>query len=81
MIAKMRPVKMMTVRKGKGLTRAELSRLVGMQANMIAWIETGRFYPYPAQIEKIAKSLGVSIPQSLLEQIEGVADDELSLTY
>ncbi|MEA5020768.1 MAG: helix-turn-helix transcriptional regulator [Gordonibacter sp.] len=78
MIAKMRPVKMMRVREGMGITRAELSRRVGMQANMIAWIETGRFYPYPAQIEKIAKSLGVSSPQSLLEQIEEVPTDELA---
>ncbi|MEG0419035.1 MAG: helix-turn-helix transcriptional regulator [Gordonibacter sp.] len=78
MIAKMRPVKMMAVREGRGITRAELSRRVGMQANMIAWIETGRFYPYPSQIEKIAKNLEVGDPQSLLEQIEEVADDELS---
>ena len=78
MIAKMRPVKMMLVRQDKSITRAELSRRAGMQANMIAWIETGRFHPYPSQIEKIAKCLNVNDPQMLLEQIEEVPSDELA---
>ena len=77
MIAKMRPVKMMLIREDRGITRAELSRRAGMQANMIAWIETGRFHPYPSQIEKIAKSLSVCDPQTLLDQIEEVGNDEL----
>lgn len=74
MIATMKPVAMASVRKAKGLTRAELSRRTGMQANMIAWIETGRFYPYDSQIEKIAKCLNVPDPTTLLEQVEEAKD-------
>lgn len=77
MVSKMNPITMQRVREARRITRAELARRAGMQANMIAWIETGRFFPYPSQLEKIARVLGVSDPESLLEELE-VEDDALA---
>lgn len=71
MIGQMKPVEMMHMRKKLGLSRAELARRTKMQQNVIAWIETGRFIPYPSQIEKLAAALGVDDADLLLEQIEG----------
>ena len=73
MKATMRPVAMMRVRSEKGLSRSELARRAGIQAGTVTWIETGRFIPYPSQLEKVARVLGVEDPDSLLEVEEDVA--------
>lgn len=70
-IAEMKPVQLENVRKASGISRAELARRAKMQPTTVKWIEEGRLIPYPSQIEKIARSLGVDDPASLLEQIEG----------
>lgn len=57
-------------RRELGLSKAELSRQSDVQANVIGWIEAGRFKPYPSQLERIAQVLGVDDPESLLDQIE-----------
>ena len=45
-------------RKDAGMNRSDLARAAKMQPSVITWIETGRFYPYESQMEKIAAALG-----------------------
>lgn len=63
------PVKMQAVREGRGLSRAKLARMAELQPTMITWIETGRFVPYPSQLERLAGVLEVSDPEELLEPL------------
>lgn len=57
-------------RRELGLSKAELSRRSDVQANIISWVEARRFKPYRVQLERIAAVLGVSNPESLLDEIE-----------
>lgn len=66
----MRPVALMEIRKERGMNKSELARKTRMQPGMIAWIEEGRFIPYPSQLEKLARALGVSDPGELLEVVD-----------
>lgn len=53
-----------------GLTKSGLARKAEMQAGMIGWIESGRFTPYDAQLEKIANALGwQGDPAELLREV------------
>lgn len=70
MVAQMRPVALMEIRKERGMNKFELARTTRMQPGMIAWIEEGRFIPYPSQLEKLARALGVSDPGELLEVVD-----------
>lgn len=74
----MTPVKMKTFREEKKLSKAELARRASMQANMIGWIECGRFVPFDSQLEKIARALDVDDPAELMKPLkpEEVADHE-----
>ena len=54
-----------------GLTKSGLARKAEMQAGLIGWIESGRFVPYDAQLEKIAKALGwQGDPAGLLKEVD-----------
>ncbi len=57
-------------RLNKGWTRSELARRAGMQSGTIGWIETGRFIPYPSQLEKLADALGIEDSESLMNIVE-----------
>ena len=48
------PVAVGKVRRELNLNRSQLAREAGMQPGVIGWIETGRYYPYDTQLEKIA---------------------------
>jgi transcriptional regulator with XRE-family HTH domain len=65
----LRPTTLSEVRKAKGMKRSDLARAAGMQAGTIAWIETGRFVPYPSQLEKLAAALGVDDPDMLMDDL------------
>ncbi len=56
------------LRKQRGWSKAELARHARMQGGVVAWIEEGRFLPYPSQLSKLAEALGVGEPPRLLEQ-------------
>jgi len=45
---------------GKGWTQAELARRAGLERNHISTYVTGRSFPTPANLEKLANALGVS---------------------
>ena len=57
-------------RREIGMSKAELARQAEVNASVIGWIESGRFKPYPIQLERIAAVLGVRDPESLLDEIE-----------
>ncbi|ACV22434.1 Helix-turn-helix domain [Slackia heliotrinireducens] len=65
----MTPTALSKYREARGMNRSDLARATGMQAGTIAWIETGRFVPYPSQLQKIADALDVDDPESLLAEI------------
>lgn len=70
----LKPVAMGQVRAARGMTRADLARAAKMQAGTITWIEDGRFIPYDSQLEKLAKALNVTDPETLLAPLEVSAD-------
>ncbi len=57
-------------RREIGITKSELARRAKIQPGVIGWIEEGRFKPYDSQLEKLAKSLEIDDPQSLLAIVE-----------
>lgn len=46
-------------RKTLRWSQAELSRRSGVHTSTISHIERGRMIPYPSQLERIARALGV----------------------
>ena len=53
-------------------SKAELARRAGLNASTVGWIESGRFRPYPGQLEKLAHALGV--PSTDLSEAAQEAD-------
>lgn len=53
------------VRKSKRVTQSELAERVNMSVVTIAYIETGKRWVRLSTLDKIAKSLGVSISELL----------------
>jgi transcriptional regulator with XRE-family HTH domain len=53
----MHPIAM--YRKKLGWSQSELSRRSGVHPSSISQFENGRLLPYPSQIKKLAKALGV----------------------
>ena len=51
-------------RQLKGWTRAELARRARMNASTVGLIETGRLSPYPAQLRKLARALGLPLERA-----------------
>lgn len=49
------------IRKKRQITQEKLAQMVGIELPNISYIETGRFYPSPETLRKIAKSLNVKI--------------------
>jgi transcriptional regulator with XRE-family HTH domain len=44
----------------KGWSQAELARRAGIHPSTVSMIERGLLAAYPAQVEKLAKALGIS---------------------
>ena len=57
-------------RREQGLTKAALGELAGIAPSTLSWIESGRFTPYPGQLERLAQALGVKDAEALLESVE-----------
>jgi len=58
-------------REARGMNKSDLARSSKIQANVIGWIESGRFTPYESQLQKIADALGWDKdPMKLLDQTE-----------
>ena len=51
---------MREAREAKKWTRAELARRARMHAATVGQIESGRLRPYPRQLEKLSRALGLS---------------------
>lgn len=66
----MKITKLEAIRREQGMTKTALGRKSGIQYGMIGWIESGRFKPYPVQLEKLAAALGVEDPETLLQEVE-----------
>ena len=78
-------------RNTKGLTQEQLAEKAGTSTNYLGSIETGKKYPSPQMIDKLAKALDInpldlfkkespdmqSIKQSLEEKIQEVLNDVL----
>ena len=63
------------LRHDLGMTKADVAREARMQGNVIGWIESRRFVPYPSQLAKIADAVGwEGDPEELLEEADG--DDD-----
>ncbi len=59
--------KLVRLRRGQGLTQAELSESSGVAQSTIAQIETGkRARPHPGTLKKLAKAMGLEA-RDLLE--------------
>ena len=48
-------------REERGWSKAELARRAELNATTVGSIESGRFRPYPGQLSKLAKALGVTV--------------------
>lgn len=68
----MRETKLKAARLRAGMSKAELARAAHMDAGMIAWIENGRFVPYPSQLEKLAAALSFAGDPSELGEYAAV---------
>ena len=64
-------MKLTEERKRRGWSQAELARRANLNANTVCLIENRRFVPYPQQLFKLARALGVEEAQAhlLLEDI------------
>ena len=59
------------LREAKNISRAELARRSGLNASSISWIETGRFIPYPSQLDKLAAALEYAgDPSELIQEVD-----------
>jgi transcriptional regulator with XRE-family HTH domain len=56
--------KLQQLREAKGLSRAQLARRADLNAVTVGWVESGRFRPYPVQLRKLAKALGLPVAQA-----------------
>ena len=60
------------LRRERGFSKAEVARRARLQANVVGWVESGRFLPYKVQLEHIAEALDYEgDPADLLEEVEG----------
>ena len=49
------------LRKARGITQEKLAEIISMDITTLSKIETGRNYPQPETVEKLAKAFGVRI--------------------
>ena len=49
------------LREARGWSKAELARRAELNPTTVGWIESGRFRPYPVQLEKLARALDLTV--------------------
>ncbi len=54
------------LRKSKNITQEKLAEVINMDITSLSKIETGRNYPQPETVEKLANALNVSIDKLFL---------------
>ena len=54
------------LRKSKNITQEKLAEIISMDITSLSKIETGRNYPQPETVEKLANALNVSIDKLFL---------------
>lgn len=60
-VKKMLGARIQEIRKSLKMTQEQLAERIGMEPQNISMIETGKNYPTPENLAKIAKTLGVDI--------------------
>jgi transcriptional regulator with XRE-family HTH domain len=58
----------------RGWSRAELARRANLNAATVGLIEAGRFRPYPVQLAKLARALGIPEAEAHFLLVEDGAD-------
>ena len=61
------------LRKRSGINQKDFAKLIGVSANALCSIETGKTEPSTSTLKKIAKALDISLPLLLLSFVS--ADD------
>lgn len=58
-------------RTARGWSKSELARRSRMTSSEVGKIESGRLLPYPSQLRKLAKALGVAVKDvsSLMQEV------------
>jgi len=65
-------------RQKRGWTKSELARRAKMQPGELGKIEAGRLRPYPSQLRKLGRALGVPITEDASLMVEAaLAGDNL----
>ncbi len=67
-----------SLRKNSNITQETLAELINMDITSLSKIETGRNYPQPETIEKIANALNVDISQIFSFQELNTKEDYIS---
>jgi len=64
------------LREQRGWTKAELGRQAAMHPSTVGKIENGREVPYPGELAKLARALGVrsADANALMEEVRTSAD-------
>ena len=68
-------MKLTKERTRRGWSRAELARRANLNAATVGLIEAGRFRPYPVQLAKLARALGVPEAEAHVLLLEDGAGD------
>ena len=83
-----------TLRKAKNITQERLAEIINMDITSLSKIETGRNYPQPETVEKIANALNVKVNdlftfeelstkqeycKSIIKNLEFIKDNEEKL--
>lgn len=63
------------IRKSRNLTQEELAEMIDIGTSNISYFETGKFYPAPETLGKIAQALGVEIYELYMFQHIQSAED------
>lgn len=69
------------LRKNSNITQETLAELINMDITSLSKIETGRNYPQPETIEKIANALNVDIAQLFSFQELNTKEDYISAIH
>ena len=70
-----------SLRKNLNITQETLAELINMDITSLSKIETGRNYPQPETIEKIANALNVDIAQLFSFQELNTKEDYISAIH
>ena len=70
-----------SLRKNLNITQETLAELINMDITSLSKIETGRNYPQPETIEKIANALNVDISQLFSFQELNTKEDYISAIH